>query len=278
MQIAAARRSSPLAGIKGNRKAFLAAAVLGLLAALLSWNYVQRAGQSSSSAGLVPVVVMAQDVPVRTMITPQMLTLKQVPADARHEKAFTAIEQLDGKVTNLPLSAGEQVLSTKFFARKEDSGLAFRVPPGRRAVSVTVNELISTGGLIVPGDFVDVIAVFAPAGAQNGQSADPAGDSAGIVLQHIEVLAVAQSLQIAPADPTGAQAVTGQVTGSRTDTRQEAVARPNARTMTLAVTPEEAQKLILAEEKGKVRLALRGVEDHTVAGVPTTRLAQVRGS
>src|SRR5688572_25654887 len=279
MQIAAARRPSPLAGIKGNRKALLAAGVLGLLAALLSWNYVQSAGQSSSAVGLVPVVVTAQDVPVRTLITPQMLAVKQVPADARHEKAFTSLEQLDGKVTNLPMSAGEQVLSSKFFARKEDSGLAFRVPPGRRAVSVTVNELISTGGLIVPGDFVDVIAVFAPvASGPNGQTADPMGDSAGLVLQNIEVLAVAQSLQAPAAEPTGAQAVVGQATGSRADTRQEAVARPNARTMTLAVTPEEAQKLILAEERGKVRLALRGVEDHTVAGVPTTRLSQVRGS
>jgi pilus assembly protein CpaB len=280
MQIAASRRQSPLSGMQGNRKAIMAAAILGLLAAYLSWNFVQRAGQTSRSVGLVPVIVASQDVPVRTQITPAMLTVKQVPADARHEKAFTGLEQLDGKVTNLPISAGEQVLSTKFFARKEDSGLAFRIAPGKRAVSVNVNEVISTGGLIVPGDFVDIIAVFlnSNTGSASAGQGTASTESAGMVLQNIEVLAIAQSIQTVGADPTGAAAVAGNVTGSRADTRQEAVARPGARTATLAVTPEEAQKLILAEERGKIRLALRGLEDHESVGVPATRLSQVRGS
>ena len=272
MQIAAGRRAAPFSASAGGRKAVLVAAVLGLVAAMLSWNYVQRAGQSTKQVGLVPVVVAAQDIPVRTQVTAGMLTVKQVSADARHEKAFTGLEQLDGKVTNLPISAGEQVLSTKFFARKEDSGLAFRIAPGKRAVSVQINEVISTGGLVNPGDFVDVIVVLPPA-ANTGETSD----SAGMVLQNIEVLAIAQALGGPAADPTGAAAVAGQVTGSRSDGRAEAVARPNARTATLAVTPEEAQKLILAEEKGKIRLALRGVEDHTTVGVGSTRTSQLRG-
>ena len=277
MQMTAGRRAAPMPSFKGNRKAIMAAAVLGLLAAYLSWNFIQRAGQTSRQAGLVPVIVAAQDIPVRTEITAQMLTIKQVAADARHEKAFTSLEQLNGKVTNLPIAAGEQVLSTKFFARKEDSGLAFRIAPGKRAVSVTVNEVISTGGLIVPGDFVDIIAIFTGGGSGGSQS-DTTSDSAGVVLQNIEVLAVAQSIQTSVANPTGAAAVAGNVTGNRPDSRQEAVARPTARTATLAVTPEEAQKLILAEERGKIRLALRGTEDHAAVVVPSTRLTQVRGS
>ena len=277
MQIAASRRPTPLSGMQGNRKAMMAAAILGLLAAYLSWNFIQRAGQNTSKAGLVPVIVAAQDIPVRTQVTAQMLTVKQVAADARHEKAFTSLEQLNGKVTNLPISSGEQVLSTKFFARKEDSGLAFRIAPGKRAVSVNVNEVISTGGLIVPGDFVDIIALFGNTGGAGSQS-DASTDSAGMVLQNIEVLAIAQSIQTTAADPTGAAAVAGNVTGSRPDSRQEAIARPGARTATLAVTPEEAQKLILAEERGKIRLALRGIEDHDAVAVPATRLTQVRGS
>jgi pilus assembly protein CpaB len=275
MQLTAGRRAASFSAPRGGRKAIMVAAVLGLLAAALSWNYVQRAGSASRQAGLVPVVVAAQDIPVRTQVTGAMLQVKQIPTDARHEKAFTGLEQLEGKVTNLPIAAGEQVLSNKFFARKEDSGLAFRIAPGKRAVSVTINEVISTGGLINPGDFVDVIAIFPPVPTANG--ADPGGDSAGMVLQNIEVLAIAQALGGPAAEPSGAAAMAGQVTGSRADTRQEAVARPNARTATLAVTPEEAQKLILAEEKGKIRLALRGVEDHTPVGVSTTRVGQLRG-
>ena len=122
-----------------------------------------------------------------------------------------------------------------------------------------------------------MIAIFPPQPNANGNGADPAGDSAGVVLQNIEVLAIAQALGGPAADPTGAAAVSAQVSGSRNDGRTEAVARPNARTATLAVTPEEAQKLILAEEKGKIRLALRGVEDHAAVGVATTRVGQLRG-
>ena len=277
MQIAAGRKAgfSPAAG---GRKALIGATVLGLLAAMLSWSFIQRAGQGARQTGLVPVVVAAQDIPVRTLVTPQMLAIKELPADARHAKAFTGVEQINGKVSNLPIAAGEQVLSTKFFARKEDSGLAFRIPPGRRAISVTVNELISSGGLINPGDFVDVITVFSGTeGGNQASQAIPANqDSAAMVLQNIEVLAVAQSLQGPTAEPTGANAVAGQVTGNRPDSRQEAIARPNARTATLAVTPEEAQKLILAEEKGKIRLALRGVDDHEPVAVGATRLSQVK--
>jgi pilus assembly protein CpaB len=281
MQIAAGagrRVGGPsVSSLAGGRKALIFASILGLLAAYLSWSYVRGAGEGARAANLVPVVVAAQDIPVRTQVTAQMLELKQVPADARHAKALTSLDQLNGKVTNLPIAAGEQVLSTKFFARKEDSGLAFRVPPGRRAVSVNVNEVISTGGLIVPGDFVDVIAIFTAEGANGQQGGQAVSDSAGIILQNIEVLAVAQSIQ-GPAAETpnnGLASVTG---GSKpADARQEAVARPNARTTTLAVTPEEAQKLILAEEKGKIRLALRGVDDKDTAAVGATRLSQVRG-
>ena len=166
------------------------------------------------------------------------------------------------------------MLSTKFFQRKEDSGLAFRVPPGKRAVSVNVNEVVTNGGLVVPGDFVDIIALFPAAAASNGSTAIVAEDSATIALQNIEVLAVAQSL-----DGVGPQAqgfgVVANVAGGKSE-RQEAIARPNARTVTLAVTPDEAQRLILAEEKGKIRLALRAVDDHQAADVSATQLRDVR--
>lgn len=273
MQVISRRKATATASgaLAGGRKQLVLALILGLAAALLTWNYVQRASSGARQAALVPVLVAATDIPVRAPVTPQMLAVKQVAADARHPNALTAIEQADGKVTNLPISAGEQVLSTKFFQRKEDSGLAFRVPPGRRAVSVSVNELVSSGGLIVPGDFVDVIALF-PAGG--GGDSGPTQDSATIVLQSIEVLAVAQSLHGVAPEAQGAAALMNS--GRTEPAKQEAIARPNARTATLAVTPEEAQRLILAEERGKIRLALRAVEDRQVADVAPVSLGDVR--
>ncbi len=277
MQIATGRspaRTGRLSALSA-RKPLLLAIAFGLAAALLSWQYVQHAAQARRQAALVPVLVAATDIPVRTEVTPQMLAVKQVPADARHPKALTAVEQAAGKVASLPISAGEQVLSTKFFTRAEDSGLAFRVPPGRRAVSVGVSELISSGGLINPGDFVDVIGIFSN---QSDGAASPDGaagqDVATVVLQNIEVLAVAQSIQ-GPAESAGLAA--NLPGSSRPDpTKQEAVARPSARTATLAVTPEEAEKLILAEEKGKIRLALRSTEDHEILTPAAVTLRDLR--
>jgi pilus assembly protein CpaB len=215
------------------------------------------------------VIVAAADIPVRTQVQPQMLAVKQVALDARHPKAFKALEEANGKVTNLPISAGEQVLSTKFFERKEDSGLAFRVPPGKRALSVNVSEVVTSGGLINPGDFVDVITLFPPAEGDRQ-------DTAAIVLQDIEVLAIAQAIQGPAVDPQPQGGVAG-IGGSRpADGRPEAVARPNARTATLAVTPDQAQKLLIAESKGSIRLALRAVEDHDPVETGPTRLRDVR--
>jgi pilus assembly protein CpaB len=274
MQIANARRTigASIPNSAGGRKALLIALVLGFIAAVLSWQYVQGAGQSARRAGMVPVVVAAKDIPVRTEVTPEMLVLKQVPADARHEKAVTGVDQVAGKVTSLPIAADEQVLGSKFFARKEDSGLAFRVPPGKRAVSVSVSEVVTSGGLIVPGDFVDVVSHFT-AGTFTGSGA--AEDIATVVLQSIEVLAVDQSIQGPGESPSGFGA--NLAGGNRQDTRQEAIARPNARTVTLAVTPEEAQKLVLAEARSKIRLALRGMSDHETVPVPGTPLGALRG-
>lgn len=270
MQLVGGRKTlgGSSAGVLSGRKPLLFALTLGLLAALLTWNYVQGARQGARQAGLVPVVVAAQDIPVRTQVTPQMLAIKQVPADARHEKAFTGIEQLNGKVTSLPISAGEQVLSTKFFARKEDSGLAFQVPPGHRAVSVSVSEVVTSGGLIVPGDYVDVISLF----AGDNKTTE---DVASTVLQNIQVLAIAQSLQGVAPDPSGPSALLNNNTKTDT-TKQDAVARPNARTATLAVTPEDAEKLILAEQRGQIRLALRGIDDRQAVSVAPVQLSDVR--
>ena len=258
----------------GARKPLLLAVALGLAAALMSWTYVQRAGHRPPPVAMVPVVVAAQDIAVRTQITPQMLVIKEVPADARHPKALTALDQANGKVSSLPVAAGEQVLSTKFFARKEDSGLAFQIAPGKRAVSVAVSEVITAGGLINPGDFVDVVGLFSGLPSSGASAANQ--DFTSVVLQNIEVLAVAQFIQGPAADPQASIGVAG-VGGSKPDpAKQDQQARPNARTFTLAVTPEEAQKLILAEEKGKIRLALRGVDDHQTGGVAPTNLDGLR--
>src|SRR5450756_1108468 len=112
------------------------AIVLGAVAAVLVWGYmqqVQQAADSIAKTGIVNpevapgvrVVVAMQDIPTRTKVTASMLSIKEMPATAKHPNAFTSTQEVEGKVTKLPISAGEQVISNKFAALREEAGLAF---------------------------------------------------------------------------------------------------------------------------------------------------------
>src|SRR5262249_41374690 len=83
-----------------------------------------------------------------------------MPAAAIHPSAFRSAADAIGKVARVAVTRDEQLLSTKVYLQNADSGLAFMVPDGMRAVAVGVSEQIGSGGMIVPGDHVDVIGVF----------------------------------------------------------------------------------------------------------------------
>ncbi|MBI2863989.1 MAG: Flp pilus assembly protein CpaB [Chloroflexi bacterium] len=243
----------------------------GLTASLMVWVYLKNATKATLPVEMASVVVAAADLPPRTLLTKEMLRLQMMPVDARHPRAFTAIDKVEGKVTRLAITGGEQVLDSKVFAEREESGLAFVIPPNKRAVSVGISEVIGSGGLIVPGDRVDVVAVF--------DSQKAGKDMATVVLQDVEVLAVAQ--MILGEEPVSLVTKLNQQNGflgqSNEQPRADPKAQPAAKSVTLAVAPDEAQRLILAEEKGKIRLALRAYGDRSRMDAPEAALTSIRG-
>lgn len=243
----------------------------GLAASLLVWVYLKNLSNASEPVPTIAVVIAASDIPPRTSLTKQMLRLQEVPVDLQHPKSFTSIDKLEGKVTRLAITGGEQVLDTKVFAEREESGLAFVIPPNKRALSVGISEVIGSGGLIVPGDKVDVIAVFDERQAGKNMAA--------IVLQDVEVLAVAQL--ILGEEPVSIVSAVGQQNGlfggSKDQSKADPKSQPTAKSVTLAVSPDEAQRLILAEEKGKIRLALRPYGEKSRADIPEAVLTSIRG-
>jgi pilus assembly protein CpaB len=120
------------------------------------------------------------------------------------------------------------------------------VPAFMRAVTVALDPIIGVGGFLKPGDHVDVVATF--------EVND--GTVTKTVLQNVELLATGSEVTAEEINPK-----TGRMTGSK--------AQPNA---TLAVLPTDAEKLILAESKGKLRLTLRRPDD-----VSFTRMKGVTG-
>jgi pilus assembly protein CpaB len=260
------------AGKKSSRRSLMVAVVFGVLSAVLVLSYLKsaRGGGDNSGVVMVPAVFALRDIPERTQIKEGMLEVRQVPTDSRHVLALVEKNRAVGQITRVPIASGEQVLSNKIADQVRDVGFSAGVPEGRRAVAVGVDEVVASGGHIAPGDFVDVIAVFevyaGDTAARGGsgprdffgkdQGEKPKVFSSVTILQSIQVLAVA-----AKADAT-------LPTGGDKKGVTSGATRDEAKSVTLAVTPEQAERIFLSEEIGKLRLALRPFGDQEQRKIP----------
>lgn len=161
--------------------------------------------------------------------------------------AVTDTEYL-GAITRRDFAQGEPLTESELVKPNDRRFLAAVLRPGRRAVAISVDAANSASGLILPGDFVDVILTqnFGDNVAANGHRS--VGEA---VLRNVRVVAVDQSLgtQIRPAGPPASAATEPRV----------------PKTMTLEVKEREAQKLVVAMQLGKLQLAVRSLAGSEVA-------------
>ena len=252
--------------ISGGKAVLLLALFLGLISAVLVYVYLSQAGgeKTAASGDTKQVLVAREDIPVATRITDSMVELKAIPVEAVHPDSFPSTEGVVGNMARYPIAAGEQVLSDRVAASSvtlregEKLPLPYIVPEGKRAVSVSTSALIGAGGLMRPGDYVDVILTAKLS----------SGDQIGrIILQNLEVLALDQEMEkVAPKVEGGTEAQTVAAEG---ETKPEAV------TVTLAVTPVEGEVLTVAEEcagnfGGRLALALRPFGEHNTVETRST--------
>jgi len=228
----------------------------------------------------VPVVVAKVDVAARTALTQDMLDVKLLAPEAVSPQAFTDVNIAVGQVTRFPLTQGEQVLTSKVVNVDAGVGrsLSFVIPEGKRGFAISANEVQNAGGLVLPGDYVDIVVIHDVEFLND--PADPSSRETvpsylvQTLMQNVEVLAVAQAVVDVVEVPVEAEegaAATAPVegeeeTGSTQRVRNsEAPAIPSAATITIAVTPEEAERLYLAEANGRIRLSVRPFgDDETV--------------
>ena len=259
-------------GISTQRLVLWAGVVCGLAAAILVFVIVQRSDASEGDASR-SVVVAKQDIPVQSRLVADLLEVKTMPADEVDAEAFTARSQVVDRITGVAIAAGEQILPSMVSDRAGES-LTFKITPGKRAVSIEVKEAVTAGGNVQPGDEVDVVgvlavskdadinsvlAVFAP-GMQPvvmPTVADSDLNLTATILEGVKVLAVGQSLAQSEEETTTA------VTKPETD----AESRPKAKSVTLEVTPQQAQLLALADEMGVLRLSVRPFGDGGTVGI-----------
>lgn len=256
----------PSSRTSGSKRALMIALAFGAIAAFLVFTFLNRADAGSISGGTLPVLVAAQDISLGQEITDQNVTLKSLPAVAKHPNAFTDKTKSSAlhQVATIPIAAGEQILSSQLTKSQSEVGLAALIPEGHRAVAISVSEVAAGGGFIKPGDSVDVIGEFqasttAPTSAVLAQ---PKGDSnnkvyvAATVLQNVKVLAIGQTAEVPQ-----------QSTTSSPDNLAPSKDAASVKSVTLALTPDEVQKVFLAEEIGTLRLAGRRLGDVDAASV-----------
>lgn len=252
-------RIAATGGAANNSRRFVFLAVaLGLLGAILVYAAFSRGSSDGGSAGDTPVVVARTEIPARTKVTQSMVEVKLVNSDSRSELAYAEVSEVVGQVTRFPIAANEQVLSSKVIAQALSSdsagSLSYVIPPGKRAMAINISEVQNAGGLVLPGDYVDVLLV---SDVEFGTSQDRQTQEAFLVqtlLQNIEVLAVSQT--VVDIVPETAASASGQ-----RPRNSEADPDIEAETVTLALTPEQAQRVYLAEGNGEIRLSVRPYGD-----------------
>lgn len=252
-----------------NRTMLLLALVFGAVCAVLVGIYLSGLSSDDSSGGVsastVPVVVVAdgQSIAPQTLITADMLTVKDVPTDLVLTGGFTDVTQVVGKKAQVTLPAGQQVLTSNAIDASaaieefgDDTPLSIVIPEGKRAFAIYVSQVAAVGGLVRSGDHVDVIiSSVTTTTNEAGQQSDKA--SACYAAQDLAVLAMGSVLVKPGAD--------GDVSAiAATD------ANPDATAMTLAVTNAEAVQLAAAQQgvssgsvKNELWVVLRGFGDHS---------------
>jgi Flp pilus assembly protein CpaB len=261
---------------RGNRGIFLLALFFGLVFAILTYVFFSNVADDGGGqiSGLTkPVVVAAQNVPAGTRITADMVEVKFIPEGLVLSNIFSDTEAVVGQVSAVPLTAGEQIVAGRVSASGIDLAqfgdnppLAVVIPEGMRGVSIQVSEVAASGGLIQPGDYVDVLIGFLPVVPETAAATTSVTQGAACyVLQDVQVLAISQDVT-RPSQGETSGAATSPLAGSNPN--------PAAASATLAVTPVQAWQVTAAHENtSQLWLSLRPFgERGSVTGLPQCTL------
>ncbi len=212
------------------------ALLIGAVAVFLVARWVGLGGTSKTG----PRVVVATSVVDAGMpLATNNLRVLQWPGQTAPQGGFDSPEKVVGRVTRQSLVPGEPILESRLAPVDVKGGLSATLEPGKRAITVRVNDVIGVAGFALPGSYVDVLV-----SARDARN-EPFSK---IVLNRVKVLAVAQETAADPAKPKVVNAVT------------------------LELTPAESERLDLARSVGSLSLALRNELDRAQLTSAGTRL------
>jgi pilus assembly protein CpaB len=219
-----------------NKRLILAltgAIICGLLAVMLVTRYISSV--QSYAKDLNNVVVAKTEIPLGAKITADQLALAPIPNGSAPEGVFRKIDEAVGRVAVTPIGIREPITNLKLAPAGVGAGLQAVIPEGYRALTVKVDDIVGVSGFVMPGSFVDVVAVIIPVST----NAAAQGPISKIVLQNIKVLA----------------------SGAKLDQPQDQRQPTDVKAVTLLVTPDQAEKLVLAANESKLQLVMRNFSD-----------------
>ncbi|MFH1652743.1 MAG: Flp pilus assembly protein CpaB [Pseudomonadota bacterium] len=246
-----------------NKKKIIISVLCGIIAVLGVVSYLKLKERSLlEMSSVVYVLTATRDILQHTPIDETMIEATRFPKKYVQPGAVFVRDAntILGQVASTPILKGEQIVSTKLLSFGRDTGLAMKIPAGMRAISILVNDVTGVAGLIQPNDFVDILTTF-----DFGSDAK-SKQYTYTLFQNISVLAINQNLGegYSTLAKSNKQNVVDQLMQNRSSGSSYAV--------TLALTPQQVQDIVLSQEMGVITLALRGIgeSEHEMTLSPST--------
>ncbi len=242
----------------GNKIALILAFICAAIASVIVYNTLKEGSKVKViESPKKPVVFAKTNIPARSVIDGDQLEIRMIPEEAVGSNAATKIEELTGLITKADLIQGEQVNVNRLVKVGEKIGLSFVIPPGMRALTIAINEVVGVAGFIKIGERVDIIGTLEPKDS-------PVGTISWTVAQNLEVLAVSQEM----GDPVIKAEETESAKKKKGTKRPQKAEAKIGTSVTLAVTPQQAERIALAGERGVLRLILRPVLEEPLLDIP----------
>ncbi len=204
-----------------------------LVTAALATFGIYRVLQASKAQNRVitrPVVIAFKDVPEGNKIDRASITVAEWPINTVPAGAFTSIDSVVNRVTRIDVFRGEVIVPGRLAPDGTSSGLQVKITPGKRAVAIKIDDVSGLNGMVQPNSRVDVLVTTRDPSTQK--------EVAKTFMSNMRVLSV------------------GTLTATGPDNRPI-----QAATVSLEVTPAEAERLAIATGTGRIQLSLRGYGD-----------------
>jgi pilus assembly protein CpaB len=212
----------------------------------LGWLKGQSAQNAQQTIKMRAVVVAAKDIDAAQSLAQEQLVIRHWPVESCPQGSFARMEEVAGRVAGSHFRAGEPILEVKLAPPGTQAGLTALLSPGKRAMTVKVDEASGVAGFVSPNDRVDVMVTIDKVGEFKD---DPVSR---LALQNLRVLGTGQQIERRPGE------------------KPQVVP-----TVTLEVEPGQGERLANAAKEGTISLVLRSQQNQKItptSGVRTTHL------